>query len=108
MAASGVPKPRADHAQAVARVALDMSAYIHSRPPRKGKHLDFRIGINSVPLLAGVIGKRKFVYDLWGDPVNTASRMESSGVPGKIQITCATYELIKEEFICERRGKTVV
>jgi guanylate cyclase len=108
MAASGVPMPRPDHAQQLARMALDMSAYIQSRPPRNGKRLDFRIGINSGPLIAGVIGKRKFVYDLWGDPVNTASRMESSGVPGKIQITRDTYELIKEEFICERRGKIVV
>lgn len=108
MAASGVPMPRPDHAQRLARMALDMSAYIQSRPPRNGKRLDFRIGINSGPLIAGVIGKRKFVYDLWGDPVNTASRMESSGVPGKIQITCATYELIKEEFICERRGNILV
>ncbi len=108
MAASGVPTPRPDHAQQLARMALDMSAYIESRPPRNGKRLDFRIGINSGPLIAGVIGKRKFVYDLWGDPVNTASRMESSGVPGKIQITRDTYELIKAEFICEPRGKIVV
>jgi guanylate cyclase len=104
MAASGVPTPRPDHAQQLARMALDMSAYIQSRPPRNGKRLDFRIGINSGPLIAGVIGKRKFVYDLWGDPVNTASRMESSGVPGKIQITRATYDLIKADFICEPRG----
>lgn len=108
MAAAGVPTPRCDHAQALARMALDMSAYIQSRPPRNGKRLDFRIGINSGPVIAGVIGKRKFVYDLWGDPVNTASRMESSGVPGKIQITCETYELIKAEFICEPRGRIAV
>lgn len=108
MAACGVPTPRPDHAQQLARMALDMSAYIQSRPPRNGKRLDFRIGINSGPLIAGVIGKRKFVYDLWGDPVNTASRMESSGVPGKIQITRDTYELIKDEFDCELRGKIVV
>jgi guanylate cyclase len=108
MAASGVPIPRADHARALARMALEMSDYIHSRPPRNGKRLDFRIGMNSGPLIAGVIGKRKFVYDLWGDPVNTASRMESSGVPGKIQITQQTYELIKDEFYCAPRGKIEV
>ncbi len=100
MCAAGVPTPRPDHAQALARMALDMCEYIQSRPPRNGKRLDFRIGINSGPLIAGVIGKRKFVYDLWGDPVNTASRMESSGVPVKIQITRDTYELIKDQFIC--------
>jgi adenylate cyclase len=108
MAASGVPIPRPDHARQLARMALDMSAYIHSRPPRNGKRLDFRIGINSGPLIAGVIGKRKFVYDLWGDPVNIASRMESTGVPGKIQITRDTYELLKSEFVCEPRGKIAV
>jgi len=108
MAASGVPTPRPDHAQRLARMALDMCAYIERRPPRNGKRLDFRIGINSGPVIAGVIGKRKFVYDLWGDPVNTASRMESNGVPGRIQITQATYELIKDEFLCEPRGKITV
>jgi adenylate cyclase len=108
MVASGVPTPRPDHAQALARMALDMREYISSRPPKNGKRLDFRIGINSGPVIAGVIGRKKFVYDLWGDPVNTASRMESSGVPGKIQITRETLELIKEEFICEPRGKVAV
>ncbi|MBI4670908.1 MAG: adenylate/guanylate cyclase domain-containing protein [Chloroflexi bacterium] len=108
MAASGVPTPRPDHAQALARMALDMSAYIQSRPPRNGKRLDFRIGINSGPVIAGVIGKRKFVYDLWGDPVNTASRMESNGAPGKIQTTRDTYELIKEEFVCAPRGRIAI
>jgi guanylate cyclase len=108
MVASVLPTPRPDHAQARARMALDKSAYIQSRPPRNGKRLDLRIGINSGPVIAGVIGKRKFVYDLWGDPVNTASRTESSGVPGKIQITRATYEPIKQEFTCELRGKIAV
>lgn len=108
MCAAGVPVPRPDHAQTLARMALDMRTYIQSRPPRNGKRLDFRIGINSGPVIAGVIGKRKFVYDLWGDPVNTASRMESSGVAGKIQITCETYQLLKDEFICEPRGNIVV
>ena len=108
MVASGVPVPRPDHAQALAHMALDMSEYIHSRPVYRDKRVDFRIGINSGPLIAGVIGDKKYQYDLWGDTVNTASRMESSGTAGKIQITRATYELIKEEFACEPRGKVTV
>jgi class 3 adenylate cyclase len=108
MVAAGVPRARPDHAQALAHMALDMSDYIQRRPTNRDKRVDFRIGINSGPLIAGVIGHRKFQYDLWGDAVNTASRMESSGTPGKIQITRETYELIKDEFVCESRGKVMV
>ncbi|HZQ06411.1 MAG TPA: adenylate/guanylate cyclase domain-containing protein [Anaerolineae bacterium] len=104
MCAAGVPVPRPDHAQTLARMALDMRDYIEACPPRNGKHLNFRIGINSGPLVAGVIGTKKFVYDIWGDPVNVAARMESHSVPGKIQVGRPTYELIKDEFICEPRG----
>jgi class 3 adenylate cyclase len=108
MVASGVPFPRPDHAQALAHMALDMADHIHARPVYRNKRVDFRIGINSGPLIAGVIGDKKHQYDLWGDTVNTASRMESSGTPGKIQISQATYELIKDEFVCEPRGKVSV
>jgi guanylate cyclase len=104
MCAAGVPVPRPDHAQTLARMALEMRAYIRERPPRNGKHLNFRMGINSGPLVAGVIGTKKFVYDLWGDPVNVAARMESYSLPGKIQIGAQTYRLIHEQFICEPRG----
>lgn len=104
MCVAGVPTPRPDHAQTLGRMALAMREYIHSRPLRNGKRMDFRIGINSGPLVAGVIGTKKFVYDVWGDPVNVAARMESYSIPGKIQIGASTYELIREEFWCEPRG----
>jgi len=104
MVASGVPRGRPDHAQALARMALDMRDYISSNTFRDGLRVDFRIGINSGSMIAGVIGRRKFVYDVWGDAVNIASRMESHGVGGAVQITETTYGLIKDEFICEPRG----
>ena len=108
MVSSGAPRPRPDHAQALARLALDMQAYLHSRPADNGREVSFRIGINSGPVIGGVIGRKKFVYDLWGDPVNLASRMESQGLPGKIQVSEATYTLIKDEFICEPRGSLTI
>jgi guanylate cyclase len=104
MVASGVPKPRSDHAQALAHMALDIQQYVRSDPICLSQHLDFRIGINSGPVVAGVIGRKKFIYDLWGDAVNTASRMESHGTPGEIQLTRATYELLKDQFVCRQRG----
>jgi adenylate cyclase len=103
MVASGVPRPRADHAQSLIRMALEMRDYV-SRHEFRGRKLTFRIGLNSGPVVAGVIGRNKFIYDLWGDAVNTASRMESHGQGGIIQITRATYELVKDDFVCEPRG----
>ena len=103
MVAAGVPRTRPDHAQALTRMALEMQAYVAAREFHQHK-LAFRVGINSGPVVAGVIGRKKFSYDLWGDAVNTASRMESHGMSGTIQITRATYELVKDEFICEPRG----
>ena len=69
-----------------------------------GHELRLRIGINSGPVVAGIVGTHKFAYDLWGEVVNTASRMESHGVPGSIQISRATYDLIRDDYVCERRG----
>ena len=104
MVASGVPRGRPDHAQALARMALEMRDYISTHTFRGDQRVNFRIGINSGSMIAGVIGRRKFVYDVWGDAVNVASRMESHGVGGAVQITQTTYGLIKDEFVCEPRG----
>ena len=103
MVASGVPRPRSDHAQVLTAMALEMRDYV-SHHEFCGRKLSFRIGLNSGPVVAGVIGRKKFSYDLWGDAVNTASRMESHGEEGSIQITRATYDLIKDDFVCESRG----
>jgi len=107
MVVAGAPRAREDHAQAIARLALEMRTYIEGF--RHGdRRIEFRIGISSGPVIAGVIGRQKFHYDVWGDVVNMASRMESTGVPGRIQITPDTYELVMEEFVCEPRGKIEV
>jgi guanylate cyclase len=103
MVASGVPRPRTDHAQVLITLALEMRDYV-SRHEFRGHKLAFRMGLNSGPVVAGVIGTKKFIYDLWGDAVNTASRMESHGQEGIIQITRATYELVKDDFDCEPHG----
>ena len=108
MAAAGVPDPRPDHARRAALLALDMRDMVRTSPAAGRPGLELRIGINSGPVVAGVIGTKRFLYDLWGDAVNTASRMESHGTPGEIQITRATYELLKDEFVCRRRGTVSV
>jgi adenylate cyclase len=108
MVAAGVPTPRPDHARALALVGLDMLEAMRSNDDVGHLGLELRVGINSGPVVAGVIGRKRFLYDLWGDAVNTASRMESQGTPGRIQITRATYELLADEFECEPRGTIAV
>ena len=103
MVASGVPRPRSDHAQVLVSLALEMRDYV-SEHEFCGHQLSFRMGIISGPVVAGVIGRKKFIYDLWGDAVNTASRMETHGQEGMIQIARATYELVKDAFVCEAHG----
>jgi guanylate cyclase len=108
MVAAGVPTPRPDHAHALARMALDMLDAMGRDDEIGQLGLELRIGINSGPVVAGVIGRKRFLYDLWGDAVNTASRMESHGTPGRIQVARATYELVADEFECEPRGTIAV
>jgi adenylate cyclase len=108
MVAAGVPSSRPDHARALALLALDMLNAVRAGEAVGDLGLELRIGINSGPVVAGVIGRKRFLYDLWGDAVNIASRMETHGMPGHIQITRATYELLKDEFRCEARGTVSV
>lgn len=106
MVAAGVPTIRPDHATVLAQLALDMLDCVKHTDFLGGKHpIEIRIGLNSGSLLAGVIGRKKYYYALWGDTVNIASRMQSHGASGKIQITRETYELVKDEFECQYVGK---
>ena len=104
MVVGGLPVRRPDHAEAIAEMALDMQAAITKFCREMGNEFNIRIGINTGPVVAGVIGIKKFSYDLWGDTVNIASRMESHGVPGKIHVTTATYERLQEQYLFEKRG----
>jgi guanylate cyclase len=103
MVAAGAPRERVDHAPALVRLALEMRDAVASRT-FGGETLAFRIGVNSGPVVAGVIGRKKFIYDLWGATVNLASRMESHGQSGTIQIPRSTYDLVCAEFDCESAG----
>ncbi|AFZ17045.1 adenylate/guanylate cyclase domain-containing protein [Allocoleopsis franciscana] len=104
MVVAGLPMPRPDHTSAIAQMALDMQQSLTQVNAETGESFKMRIGINSGSVVAGVIGLKKFSYDLWGDTVNTASRMESLGIPGTIQVTAQTYERLRDQFIFEERG----
>lgn len=104
MVVSGVPLPRADHVQALACLALDMADAVSDLTDPEGRAVPLRIGLASGPVVAGVVGSRKFFYDVWGDAVNVASRMESTDVEGRIQVPQSVYERLKDDYLLEERG----
>lgn len=108
MAVGGLPEPDPEHAERIARFAIDLLSVISNYRREHDHALEIRIGIASGAAVAGVIGKKKFIYDLWGDSVNTASRMESHGLPGQIQVTENTYSLLKDKFLFKERGSIEV
>jgi adenylate cyclase len=104
MVVSGVPEPRADHAEALAALALDMRDALAGLVDPKGRPVPIRIGIASGPVVAGVVGRAKFFYDVWGDAVNTAARMEQTAEPGTIQVAPEMRELLTDRFELQERG----
>jgi len=104
MAASGLPMPRPDHAEAMAEMALDMLAVIERFNAKRNRGVRIRIGMNCGPVTAGIIGTKKFAYDLWGDTVNIASRMESHGIANAVQVTESTYKRLRHKYAFQRRG----
>ena len=104
MLVGGLPTPRPDHVEAVANMALEMLTTINKINQQANAHFQIRIGFHTGPVVAGIIGKNKFNYDLWGDTVNIASRMESQGLSGHVQVSEATYQRLKDKFVFERRG----
>ena len=104
MVVGGAPVSRNDHASVIAQLALEMQQALAAFNAQTGKTLELRIGISSGSVVAGVIGTSKFAYDIWGDPVNMASRMEKTGLPGTIQVSDSTYQLLKAKHKFKARG----
>jgi len=104
MVAGGFPEPRSSHVEAIADLALEMRESIAEFHTEKNQSVCMRTGIHTGPAVAGVIGIKKFIYDVWGDTVNTASRMESHGIGGQIQVSDATYKVLKDQYIFKKRG----
>lgn len=109
MCAGGVPEANRTHAIDACLAALEIQAFMNQMKEIKHQqgfpYWELRLGINTGPLVAGVVGHKKFAYDVWGDTVNTASRMESSGLAGEINISQSTYDLVQKWFVCEHRGQ---
>ena len=109
MAAGGLPTSNTTHANDVVLAALEIQQFMHEHKATKESSgqlfFEIRIGVHTGPVVAGIVGVKKFAYDIWGDTVNTASRMESSGEAGKVNISGTTYELVKDKFNCKHRGK---
>ena len=109
MFAGGIPSEMDDHPLVITKACLDIRDAIEAIKQEKISNnelfFEIRIGVHTGPLVAGVVGNKKFAYDIWGDTVNTAARMESSGDIGKVNVSGATYELIKDYFQCDYRGK---
>ncbi|MET0896913.1 MAG: adenylate/guanylate cyclase domain-containing protein [Mycobacterium sp.] len=108
MVVSGVPRQRADHLQALADLALDMASAAAGLTDPQGREVPVRIGLATGPVVAGVVGSRRFFYDVWGDAVNVASRMESTDQAGRIQVPQDVYERLKDDFVLEERGNVAV
>jgi class 3 adenylate cyclase len=108
MVAGGLPEEQPEHAVAVADMALGMIEAVRQIGTQFGETLEARIGIHSGDVVAGIIGQHRFIYDVWGDTVNTASRLESCGLPNRIQISEATYQRVRDKFRCELRGPVEV
>jgi class 3 adenylate cyclase len=108
MCAGGLPFPTSDHADKMVNAAIEIAQFVQESKKHHDEdlvRLDIRIGINTGPVVAGVVGTKKFAYDIWGDTVNIASRMESNSEPGRINVSENTYELVKHAFDCESRGE---